>query len=717
MAIYVQASRTMNGRKVLTGSWNRRRVDYIDGELLIGVKLPRGKLSPRTAQRIQAQLLNLLPKGVTVIEELTPFGRLRVQLPARAKVLTVIARLKRNALVRYAEPHLVRTTGQLVPRIPNEYANLAALGAAQWALLNCRAPFAWSVTTGNSGVLIAIIDSGLSGPGRFPGGVYRWFNESTSDHFYTQDPLGEAAHGGGYRFEGLRFALFSSATPNTTPLFRWFSPNTSDHFYTTDPGGEAAPASGYQREGVLGNIMTVQIAGTVALYRWLHPTTGDHFYTTDPSGEAAPASGYQPEGTVGFVVSVPAKPLSHPELSDENRFTFGWDYVHDDNLPADDFGHGTAVAGIAAAETDNSLEIAGVCWGCSVYAIKVFNSHLTSADADVADAIREAVDTSIARGQRLVINYSGVGASPADTLEDAIAYARDHDCLVVSISGNGSDRSKNPPTVAPVGFPAAYSASYENVIAVGAIDSTNSIASFSNGGPEVNVVAPGVQVVVTLPNYPVVLNPGGVDTGMESGTSFAAPHVSGLAALLLSADRRLTAKRVREIIETTATHMGSGTGRNATFGFGRINCESALELFLGGTIFRWYSAANTDHFYTADATGELAPSLGYTYEGAPFRLFPLNRPGTVPFFRWLNPQLNDHFYTADPQGELAPQLGYHLEGTIGNIATSQTTGTVALHRWLNTGAADHFYTTDPSGELAPSRGYHYEGIAGFVTPL
>ena len=131
-------------------------------------------------------------------------------------------------------------------------------------------------------------------------------------------------------------------------------------------------------------------------------------------------------------------------------------------------------------------------------------------------------------------------------------------------------------------------------------------------------------------------------------------------------------------------------------------------------VYRWWNGR--DHFYTTHVYSELAPDVGYTYEGAPFRLFAAGTANTTRFFRWYHPTSGDHFYCTDPNGELAPVAGYLYEGAAGNIATSQIAGTIPLFRWYHPTSGDHFYTTDPSGELAPVTGYQAEGTAGFVRP-
>lgn len=160
--------------------------------------------------------------------------------------------------------------------------------------------------------------------------------------------------------------------------------------------------------------------------------------------------------------------------------------------------------------------------------------------------------------------------------------------------------------------------------------------------------------------------------------------------------------------------IGSGVQRRA-LSSGDI---SAIQGLYGARpvgdfiVYRWWNGR--DHFYTTQVYSELAPDVGYTYEGAPFRLFASGTANTTRLFRWYHPGSGDHFYTTDPNGELAPVAGYMYEGSAGNIATSQIAGTVPLFRWYHPSSGDHFYTTDPNGELAPVAGYQAEGQAGFV---
>jgi hypothetical protein len=155
--------------------------------------------------------------------------------------------------------------------------------------------------------------------------------------------------------------------------------------------------------------------------------------------------------------------------------------------------------------------------------------------------------------------------------------------------------------------------------------------------------------------------------------------------------------------------LGDGTKLKRLISIGEDSSSAEYT-----ALYRWYRTQNGDHFYTTDASGELAPSSGYTYEGITGYLATSQQQDTTALYRWYNTQNGDHFYTTDPSGELAPTSGYTYEGITGYIATSEQQDTTALYRWYNTQSGDHFYTTDPSGELAPTSGYTYEGIAGYI---
>ncbi len=176
--------------------------------------------------------------------------------------------------------------------------------------------------------------------------------------------------------------------------------------------------------------------------------------------------------------------------------------------PDDRSGHGTHVAGIIAAERNNGVGISGLAPGCRLLNVKVADDDGTCRASAVARGIRWATD----HGAR-VINISLELRDPSPDLAAAVDYAWDRGAVIVAAAGNDASDSLR------------YPAAYPNCIAVGAIGPDDDLAPLSNYGDWVDLAAPGYQIFSTLPDN---------DYGYESGTSFAAAHASGLAALLFS---------------------------------------------------------------------------------------------------------------------------------------------------------------------------------------
>lgn len=252
---------------------------------------------------------------------------------------------------------------------------------------------------------------------------------------------------------------------------------------------------------------------------------------------------------------------NHPDLA-SSRLWLGWDYVNGDNDPMDDNGHGTHVAGIAGANTNNGQGVAGVCWGCDLLAVKVLDYDGSGWDSDVADGIWYAAYWGVAFGKRTIINLSLGGPYDSSVIRDAVSYAQGHGALVVAAAGNDN-------TSAPF-----YPAAYPGVIGVSATDSNNQRASFSNYGSYVDIAAPGVSILST---FPVPLTPPGYEPyDWIDGTSMAAPHVAGVAGLVWSVWCRASAETVQNILLSTATDLGD-PGWDPYFGYGLVNAEAAVR--------------------------------------------------------------------------------------------------------------------------------------------
>lgn len=274
----------------------------------------------------------------------------------------------------------------------------------------------------------------------------------------------------------------------------------------------------------------------------------------------------------------------------------------------DCYGHGTFVAGIIAAAPSNGTAFTGVAPGVMILPVRVATSSEDVTAASIADGIRAAVD----QGAR-VINVSASTTSPNATLAAAVNYAESRDVVVVASAANSA---KN-------GDPVTYPASYPSVIAVGAVDSSGQRADFSQTGPYLGLVAPGVNVES--------IGPGGPGQWQGSGTSYAAPFVSGVAALVRAYRPALTAAQVRHRLEATADHPAANLP-DPEFGFGTVNPVAAVSAVLpeetGSDTVIMGSPAHSPDAQALDQFGPLAVVLGvFVAMTLMFALFTWRRVG------------------------------------------------------------------------------------------
>ncbi|MBC8186275.1 S8 family serine peptidase [candidate division KSB1 bacterium] len=275
--------------------------------------------------------------------------------------------------------------------------------------------------------------------------------------------------------------------------------------------------------------------------------------------------------------------LSHGDLDDSNRFLLGNDYSgENDNSVKDEYGHGSHILGIIGAETNNSQGIAGVVYNGTFLIIQTFDASGDGTEDGFYDAVEYAVDNDAK-----VINFSGgYSYQSSATLESAVSYADDNDVIIVAAAGNESYEYNL--------YPAAYSESYDNVIAVSSTDHNDYYAdNYANAGSSTNIFAPGGyggtfntdDIYSTTPNYYFYLDYLTDTTyGYMAGTSMATAHVSGVAALILSIKSTLSPSQVRTIIETTADDVYDD---NYEVYLPRLNAYEALKYTIenyGGTI-------------------------------------------------------------------------------------------------------------------------------------
>jgi type VII secretion-associated serine protease mycosin len=249
--------------------------------------------------------------------------------------------------------------------------------------------------------------------------------------------------------------------------------------------------------------------------------------------------------------------LDHPDLA--GNVVSGYNVISPGAPPQDDHGHGTHVAGIVAAITNNNVGVAGVAGGCRIMPVKVLNNVGEGTDFDVATGIQWAADN----GAR-VINMSLGSPDYSYALADAVDYAYGKNVLIVAAAGNDGLES------------ILYPAALPHVMAVGATDKIDGRASFSNYGNALDIVAPGVNIFSTLwDNSYTYL----------SGTSMATPHVAGVAALVLSLHPEYTNDQVEKVLKAGCVDLGN-PGWDPYYGYGRVDALAALEetFPVGGTI-------------------------------------------------------------------------------------------------------------------------------------
>lgn len=249
----------------------------------------------------------------------------------------------------------------------------------------------------------------------------------------------------------------------------------------------------------------------------------------------------------------------HEDLNDGRVLAnLDWDYVNNDDNAIDDNGHGTHVAGIIAAETNNGVGIAGVMWQAKLLPLKVCDKQGSCNVDHVAQAVRDAAN----KGAR-VINLGLGGFTCSNALTDAINYAHfDKGAVVVAAAGNNGGG---------INFPASLDA----VIAVGATDKYDLRVASSNSGPQLDVMAPGKDIWSTVPKK-YDPHPGPQPTALFSETSMAAAFVSGVAGLLIAQRPVLTNEQVRDILRRSADDRVIA-GFDPQYGYGRVNLGRALQ--------------------------------------------------------------------------------------------------------------------------------------------
>jgi subtilisin family serine protease len=238
---------------------------------------------------------------------------------------------------------------------------------------------------------------------------------------------------------------------------------------------------------------------------------------------------------------------THPDLA--GRVLAGYDFINNDADPSDDNGHGTAVAGVAAAQGNDGIGIAGAAWNVAILPVKTMNSTGSGSYSAIANGITYSAD----RGAK-IINLSLGGTGTSSTLQSAVSYAWNKGSLLVAAAGNNGTSTT------------VYPAAYPNVVAVSATTSSDTLASFSSYGSFVDLSAPGQDITTSWIN-------GGYVT--ISGTSFSSPLTAGVAALALSRNPALSNAQLSSLLTANTDDLGA-VGYDTFFGTGRLNAAKVV---------------------------------------------------------------------------------------------------------------------------------------------
>ena len=356
----------------------------------------------------------------------------------------------------------------------------------------------------------------------------------------STDVVGWAASTTGVAYVEPDYAISSSAVPNDPSFSRlWGLTNTGQSGGTA--GADIDAATAWDTTTGSDDVVIAVIDSGVD---YTHPDLAGNIWTNP--GEIA-GNGIDDDGN-GYVDDI-----------------HGYDFYADDADPMDDDGHGTHVAGTIGAVGNNGIGISGVAWDVSIMALRFlgpgggFTSDAIRA-VNYATAMREAGVNVVAT------NNSWGGGGFSQGLSDAIAAGYDAGVLFVAAAGNDGTNNDVLPH-----YPSNDTGS--GVISVAATTRTNSLASFSNYGVNsVDLAAPGASIYSTTP---------GNSYDTYSGTSMAAPHVSGVIALMAAANPAATPAQLRTALLESVTPLGSLTGRVATGGL--LDAAAAVAAITGAT--------------------------------------------------------------------------------------------------------------------------------------
>jgi subtilisin family serine protease len=407
--------------------------------------------------------------------------------------------------------------------------------------------------------------------------------------------------------------------------------------------------------------------------------------------------------------------------------------------PVDNHGHGSYVTGLIAGDVENGAtpgyDMVSPAFNVTIMPIAA-NTHFTIGFATSSLVI--ALDYASLNGADIINMSLGGSAPPDSAFKNAIDLAVSRGSFIVAAAGNSSGS---------VEYPARYS----NVLAVGAVNSNGSKSYYSSYGAELDVVAyVGAGSTAGNAAYQNTLSCYSVSPGCSSddlspryvgdatatathsiGTSFAAPQVSALAALIKSKNPSLNHVQLRDYILASTDDLGSA-GWDSNTGYGVINFQKGWNLNLTGTptdVYRFWSDTKQKHFYTIstaerDDVINNYPDDVWKYETIAFDSYPQTRVGYSPVYRFWSDTKQGHFYTINESEKSFVENNYpdevwKLEGIAYYASSVNSIGTKPLYRFWSDTKQSHFYTSDTTERDAvinnyPDEVWRYEMIAYYI---
>jgi subtilisin family serine protease len=385
---------------------------------------------------------------------------------------------------------------------------------------------------------------------------------------------------------------------------------------------------------------------------------------------------------------------SHQDFG--GRASVATDTVGDGQNGVDCNGHGTHVAGTLGGATY------GVAKGVTIHAVRVLNCSGSGSTSGVI----AGVDWVTANHSSPAVANMSLGGAVQTSLDTAVRNSINSGVIYTIAAGNGDIYGN------PINADNQSPARVREALTIGAVDSSDTRASFSNYGMAVDLFAPGVNITSDWIGSDT-------DTNTISGTSMAAPHVAGVVARFLQSNPSATNIYVTSEIRRNASRnrvINPGVNSDNGILYSAFNYSVTRP---SGTVplYRYWNPNVTDHFYTADFNELGWVGSGWEFGWIEAYMYPTQESGTVPLYQYWNPTVGDHFYTANYNELGAGAYGWTYERIVGYIYPSQQTGTVPLHQYWNASVGDHFYTTNLE-ELGSSGSYGwvYSRIEGYMYP-